>query len=208
LNETNLVTLVVGAVTISILHALLPSHWLAFVLVGSAQGWRGSKIMRIAFLAGSGHVLMTILLGLTAALLAQKIMSSLGHFGTYISSGILIVLGFVYILLGVARKSNHHTRPFEKPSDKITALSLFLMLTFSPCEAMIPVFFAAGTLGWSTLVTLSLVTALGTIGSMILLIYLTMMGYKKLHFLSIEKNEKVVIGMIILALGIFAALYG
>ena len=143
LSEMNLVTLVVGAVTISTLHALLPSHWLAFVFVGSAQGWPGSKIMKIALLAGSGHVAMTTLLGLATATVARGIVSYLGYLEAYVTSGILILLGLVYVFLGITHESSHNHFFKGGPSDKATATSLFLMLTLSPCEAIIPVFFAA-----------------------------------------------------------------
>lgn len=78
------------------------------------------------------------------------------------------------------------------------------MLTLSPCEAMIPLFFAADAFGWSILLTLSIFVALGTISGMLTLIYLTLAGYRRLHFTWMEKNEKAVIGIILVVLGIFA----
>jgi len=68
----SLSSLVVGALTVSTLHAILPSHWLTVVLVGNAWGWSKNKIMRLVFLAGSGHVLMTTMLGIAAASEARK----------------------------------------------------------------------------------------------------------------------------------------
>lgn len=66
------ISLITGAVIISILHALLPSHWLAFVLIGKAQGWHGNKIMKIVLLAGSGHVATITILGLAAGTIAGE----------------------------------------------------------------------------------------------------------------------------------------
>jgi len=204
----NLISLITGAVTISILHALLPSHWLAFVLVGNAQGWHGSKIMKIALLAGSGHVTMTTILGLAAGTIAGGIVSYMGYVGTYSTGGILILLGLIYVFLGIVHKNRHNHSFKSERSDKATITSLILMLTLSPCEAIIPVFFVAGTFGWSILWVLSIFVALGTISSMLAIIYLTLAGYKRLPFTWLEKNEKAVIGTILLALGVSALLLG
>jgi putative Mn2+ efflux pump MntP len=155
------------------------------------------------FLAGGGHVLMTTILGLVAASIAKGVLPYLEYFDTFVTSGILIVLGLVYIFLGIKKKTNNHDIT-HKSSNKTTEASLFLMLTLSPCEAMIPVFFVAGTMAWSTLLLLSLVVTLSTIGIMISLTFLALTGYKRIHFPWLERNEKIVIGTILFALGIFA----
>lgn len=196
-------SLIVGALTISIFHAVLPSHWLTFVLVGSAQRWSKRKIMRLMFLAGSGHVLMTTILGLVAASIAKGILPYIEYFDTFVTSGILIGLGLVYIFLGIKNKTNNHDLTHES-SNKATGTSLFLMLTLSPCVSMIPVFFVAGTMTWSTLLMLPLVMTLSTIGIMLSLTFLALTGYKRIHFPWLERNEKTVVGTILFALGIFA----
>lgn len=200
-------SLIIGALTVSMVHAILPSHWLTFVLVGSAQGWSKGKIMRLAFLAGSGHVLMTTMLGLATASIAKEILPYLGYLETYVTSGILIILGLIYIFLGVAHKGDHSHSFKSGPSDKATETSLFLMLTLSPCEAMIPLFFVVSTLGWNILLILSLVVTLGTISGMLSLTYLTLVGYKRIHFPWLERNERTVTGAILFVLGVFAAFF-
>jgi nickel/cobalt exporter len=200
-------SVIVGALTVSMFHAILPDHWLTFVLVGSAQRWSRSKIMRLVFLAGSGHVLLTTMLGLATASIAKGILPYLGYLETYVSRGILIILGLIYIFLGFAHKGDHNHSFRSGPPNKATETSLFLMLTLSPCEAMIPLFFAASTLGWNILLMLSLVVTLGTISGMLSLTYLALVGYKRIHFPWLEKNERKIIGTILLALGVFAALF-
>lgn len=196
-----------GAVTISLLHAILPNHWLPFVLVGNAQNWDDRKIMRIALLAGGGHVFMTVILGIIVAFAGSLIVSSFDILLLPVTSGILIVFGSIYVSLGLRTKrkiaKNHHL----KMSDKTTSLSLFLMLTFSPCEAMIPVFFAASPYGWTTLLILTLIVAFTTIGGMLLLIYLSLIGYKRIHSRWFEENDRIVIGAILILLGLFVLLY-
>jgi cadmium resistance protein CadD (predicted permease) len=200
-------SLIVGALTIAVLHAILPDHWLTFVLVGSAQRWSKRKIIRLVFLAGSGHVLMTTVLGLAIAWLAKGVLPYLGYLETYVTSGTLIILGLVYLTLGITRKANHDHSSKNGFSDKATETSLFLMLTFSPCEAMIPVFFRASTLGWENLLIVSLVATLATISGMVVLSSLALEGYKRIHFPWLEKNERTVIGVVLFALGIFTVFF-
>ncbi|MEM4474394.1 MAG: hypothetical protein QXY75_05410 [Candidatus Bathyarchaeia archaeon] len=82
------------------------------------------------------------------------------------------------------------------------------MLTLSPCEAIIPIFFVAGSFGFSILLMLSITVALGTLTSMLAIIYLTLAGYKRLRFTWLEKNEKATIGIVLLILGVFNILFG
>lgn len=200
--------LLIGAMAVSILHAFLPNHWLPFVLVGNAQNWEDGKIMRIAFLAGGGHVLMTVILGIMVALAGKVIISSFDVLLLPVTSGILIVFGLVYLGLGLrTRNSNSKNHHRLRMSDKTTSLSLFLMLTLSPCEAVIPVFFAASPYGWMTLLFLILIVAFATIGGMLLLVYLSLIGYKRIHSHWLEENERTVIGTILILLGLFVLLY-
>ncbi len=194
--------LLIGAIAISILHAALPNHWLPFVLVGRAQRWEDSRIMRISFLAGTGHVVMTGVFGLIAALVGGYVLASLDLLLLPVTSGILIVIGLIYVVLGYRSKKassegHHHDVP-----DNATSLSLILMLTLSPCEAMIPVFFAASPYGLESLLFLVVVVSLVTIGAIMVLVYLTMRGYEKIHSHWLERNDRIVVGTALILLGI------
>ena len=86
--------------TISVagLHALIPSHWLAFAVVGRAQRWPVRRTLTVAFLAGTGHVVMTTVFGIVLAslgktLLWKAIPPSLEHGVTAV---LLIGLGFYF----------------------------------------------------------------------------------------------------------------
>ena len=202
-----IIGLLVGAIAISVLHAALPNHWLPFVLVGRAQKWDDKKILRISFLAGTGHVVMTGVFGIIAALVGGLILSSLDLLLLPVTSGILMVIGLIYVVLGYRAKKagaegHHHHVP-----DNATSLSLFLMLTFSPCEAMIPVFFAASPYGLESLLFLVVVVSLATIGAMMLLVYLTMKGYERIHSRWLEENDRIVVGTSLILLGILVYVF-
>lgn len=149
---------------------------------------------------------MTTALGLVAATIARFIEPSVRFFAP-LTSGILVVIGLIYMLQGEHRERGHGHDHKPMILDKATTVSLFLMLTFSPCEAMIPIFFIAGPLGRNALTLLSLLVTTSTIGGMIVLIYLTALGYERIHFKWLDRNEKRVIGILLLILGAFSFFY-
>ena len=151
---------------------------------------------------------MTVLLGLAVVFAGKAIISSFDILLLPVTSGILIVLGSIYVALGL-RMKHKQTKGHQhaRMPDKATSLSLFLMLTFSPCEAMIPVFFASSPYGWEVLLPLTLIVTLTTIGGMLLLIYLTLIGYKRIHSHWFEENERTLIGTVLIVLGLFVLLY-
>lgn len=205
----DLVSLMLGAVVISVLHAALPDHWLPFVLVGNAQGWSRSKIMRIASSAGGGHVLVTTMLGVATATVAKIAIASIEAMAVLVSGGVLVAFGLLYIALGLRRTHRGHEHSIEnRLSERLSAISLFTMLTFSPCEAMIPLFVATIPTGWDILALLFLIVTVSTIGSMLTLIYLTSLGYQRLRFPWLERNERMVIGAVLLALGLLVFVHG
>jgi len=201
----NVYSLISGAVTISAFHAILPSHWLPFVLVGKAEKWSRGKILGVLTLAGGGHVFVTALLGFIAALIGKKITFMIGT-KIPIASIILIVFGLVYFGLGL--RGHEHVSNFSVKSKRrefATAASLFLMLTLTPCEPMVVVYFTAGPLGLKLLLLLTVVMGASTLGGMLILTYLALLGYERLNFPRLEKHERTVIGGILVILGILFA---
>ncbi|HZP14098.1 MAG TPA: hypothetical protein VFB36_16905, partial [Nevskiaceae bacterium] len=49
---------------VSFVHSILPTHWLPFVLAARAQKWKPAKTLSIVAVAGGGHTLFTVGLGL------------------------------------------------------------------------------------------------------------------------------------------------
>jgi hypothetical protein len=48
---------------VALVHAAIPTHWLPFVLVGRAQGWRLQRVLAAAAAAAVGHILTTSIVG-------------------------------------------------------------------------------------------------------------------------------------------------
>ena len=100
MDEALLGTVAVTGFSVAFVHAALPTHWLPFVLAGRGQGWSHSKTMAIAALAGGGHVMFTVALGVLVAWLGISVDRWTGDIFPWIASGVLISFGLYYWFRG------------------------------------------------------------------------------------------------------------
>ena len=70
----------------------------------------------------------------------------------------------------------------RRRSDWAVIVGLFALLTFSPCEAFLPVFLIGSKYGWLGFAFLSAVLATATVGGMVTFTWLTLLGSQRLHF--------------------------
>jgi ABC-type nickel/cobalt efflux system permease component RcnA len=96
MNEALFGTIVVSGFSVAFVHAALPTHWLPFVLAGRGQGWSHSRTLVVTALAGGGHVLFTVALGVLVAWLGFVVDRWTGSIFPWIASGVLILFGLYY----------------------------------------------------------------------------------------------------------------
>lgn len=228
MNTTVLATLAATGFTVAFFHAALPTHWLPFVLVARARGWRESKTMGVALAAGLGHVALTSLLGLGLAWLGFALDE---HFGALFQTvaGSLLLAVAAYFAFQEFRGSglrhhhlpggNHHAGPAcgsekdathlehelresplgKKDTGDWAAISgLLVMLTLSPCEAFLPVYLSGVQFGWPGFFVLNGILAAGTLGGMTLFTWLTLRGLRGVDLKRLESHEA----------GLLAAVFG
>lgn len=87
-------------------------------------------------------------------------------------------------------------------SDRAVIISLFTLLTFSPCEGFLPVYLSGISYGWSGFVLLSAILSLATISGMVIFTWLTMSGIERLRLEFLERYESGILGALILFLGV------
>jgi len=198
-------SLFIGLLGVAGVHALLPTHWLSFVLVARAQGWTRGRMLRVVLFSGLGHVSTTAVVGLLAAALSKEFHRHLENLETPLPAFVLAGFGLYYLVLGWRRDGhpNCHHDHAEDPiqADRMAAWALFLQMTLSPCETLIPVFLAAGALSWPVLVSMALAMSVLTVGAMGVLAWLAYEGSRRVTFPWIERNERLVLGALLLALG-------
>jgi nickel/cobalt exporter len=76
------------------------------------------------------------------------------------------------------------------------------MLTFSPCESFLPVYLSGVPYGWPAFALLSVTLAVATLGSMMLLAWITSFGIERIRLEALERNESLLVGLLLCILGI------
>ncbi|HVE41972.1 MAG TPA: hypothetical protein VNM14_18905 [Planctomycetota bacterium] len=195
----NLSVVLVSTFTLALLHTLIPSHWLCFVLVGKAQGWPRRKTLGIAAIAGIVHVVANITLGAALARVGQKLLEHHEHLLERGSAYILIALGLIYFISHLLHAGHHHDK---EVTGKAAILALSFSLALSPCSAsiMLLIVATAGS-GWTTILLIAAVLLVTTVGVMLLLVGLTSLGIERLQFTVFERYEKLILGLVLWSLG-------
>jgi ABC-type nickel/cobalt efflux system permease component RcnA len=86
-------------------------------------------------------------------------------------------------------------------SDWAAITGLVALLTFSPCEAFLPVFLTGTKYGWLGFALLSSVLAIATIAGMVTFTWVTLLGLQRLQFKTLEKYEPLIVSGVFCLLG-------
>ena len=95
----------------------------------------------------------------------------------------------------------------QQRSDWVVIAGLFALLTFSPCEAFLPVFLLGAQYGWIGFALLSATLALATVAGMVVFTWLTLAGMEKLNFRALEKFESGILSGVLCLLGVLIILF-
>ncbi|MFZ3229272.1 MAG: sulfite exporter TauE/SafE family protein [Pseudobdellovibrio sp.] len=215
MNFNSLFPILITGLMIAVLHAAIPTHWLPFVIASRAQKWSWPKTQSILLIAGLGHVIMTTLIGALIFVLGLSFFQKYQSYFLIIASGSVGIFGLVQIIQHFRghrhshcdhTHQHHHFDEHNKiAQDGWAILSLLSLLTFSPCESFLPVYLSAVHHGWQGFLFLSLILALGTLLSMLILTWVSLKGLSRFEMNWIEDNEKLVtgIGLVILSVLVF-----
>ncbi|HXA08964.1 MAG TPA: hypothetical protein VNW28_03215, partial [Chthoniobacterales bacterium] len=187
MTDSVLTTIAVTGFTIAFFHAAIPTHWLPFVLTARAQKWSRPKTLAVTAVAASGHATFTASLGLIVAWLGIALSDRVGIWFPRIAGGALILFGLVYVIrqltghththlhLGQAHSHDHHHEGHDhggkrlslSKSDLAAITSLLALLTFSPCEAFVPIYVSGVRYGWPGFALLTIILTVATIAGMV-----------------------------------------
>ena len=106
----------------------------------------------------------------------------------------------------VADEIAHSPLPPRK-SDWAAIMSLFALLTFSPCEGFIPVYVSGVKYGWGGFFLLTAILSIATVAGMIVFTWLTLAGMEKLKLGWLEKYESGVLGGMLCVLGLLIMIF-
>ena len=193
---------------VAFMHAALPTHWLPFVLVGRDRQWTASKTLGVTLVAGIGHVLVTVALGILVLAGGLVIQPHIAAIFPYIAGGLPIALGLYYLLRHSSRAKTvaGEKRPALYATDAAAVTGLVALLAVSPCEAFLPVYLAGAPHGWMGFLILSLVLTLATGLGMTLFTSLSLAGADRLKLVALQGYEQAILGAALVILGVVVLL--
>ncbi len=214
MSDFSILPILVTGFFISVVHAMIPTHWLPFVMASRTQKWSWSKTQSIILIAGMGHVIMTTFLGSILFVVGLGVYHKIENYFLTLAASAVASYG-LYLIYQYKKghkhthcdhtstgNHHHHTAELQQSSkDGWAILSLLSMLTFSPCESFLPVYLTSARFGWRGFVMLSLVLAVGTLATMLSFTWISTRTIEKYKMDWLEDHEKLIsgVGLIILA---------
>lgn len=222
------VLLFLSSCSTAITHALIPDHWLPFVLLSQSQRWSDRRTAVLTGLAGLLHVLMSIVLGGLAIAAgsgsAQDLAERAGRPIGFLAGLLLLLFGLAYGLWSHLRESRAHAspgNPAARPGHvhahghllerwfrgALTGGALVVIIGISPCALLAPILFAAWSEGPGAILAAALGFALCTIGTMVGATLFARHGMRRLEFPFLTRYGDLISGAMLAAIGVFLMLF-
>ena len=198
-----MITLVTGSLILSVLHALIPNHWLPVIAIGKREGWSKREVLSVTFVSGLSHVLSTLMIGWMLAFFGWQMSGSFKMLTQYFAPGVLVVLGIIFIYRHHVHKHFHIEEQKRITKIKIVA-ALAVAMFFSPCLEIEAYFLMAGTESWRWVVLLSLIYFAVTLTGMLLWTNFAYKGLQKFNWHALEHETGIVTGATLIITGIIS----
>jgi hypothetical protein len=210
--------LIVAAAGVGFGHAVLPDHWAPLAVVARAQRWPQRRLVRTAALAGAAHVAFSLILG--AAVIAVGV-----GFRGVIERRVDLVVGLVLVATGLAfavvelRGRGHRHGPGGHTHDehdhggvavqsraaRIAAIAVPFGAAASPDLTILPVFLAAGAVGFAPAAGTLVAFATATVATIVLLtVSAALLGYQ-LRASWIDRAANLLTAAVLLIVGALVA---
>ena len=209
----NLFAYVIGAAVVGILHMSAPDHWLTLCVLARNKKWAPKKLFGVSLMTAIGHVALSVAMGLVVVIVGLVFSHLISY---YLDTGIGLVMvgaGLVVGIIPLVRKSAPHQHPEhehdheeEKKFGKLTSkIGYFAILgaALSPDPSIIPIYLSAISAGFYFALELSVVFAVASIATLLLLVQLGTVGLAKTLAKIPEKYNDSMVGFVIMAIGIY-----
>lgn len=200
-----MVSILVGSFLISLLHAIIPSHWLPVIAIGRKENWDLSETEKITFIAGLAHVLSTVLIGIFFGIIGLQLSDSLKSFTHIIAPSVLVLIGFYFIRQHYVHHHFHlqNQKTEGRPKRQIIG-ALVLAMFLSPCLEIEGYFLMAGALGSWVVALIACIYCMVSISGMMLWIRFAYKGLVKLNWHKWEHNAGLISGGVLIGTGILS----
>lgn len=195
----------VGSLLISLLHAVIPNHWLPVLAIGRKEGWSLAETIRITFIAGMAHVISTIVIGVLLAMIGSEFTTHIEDFTKIIGPSILLLIGLYFVRQHYTHHHFHLEKmQIERKSKGAVVTALVIVMFLSPCMEIEAYFLLAGSKGWYFLVTIAGLYTIITIAGMLIWIRIAYQGLLKLNWHKWEHNAGIITGLVLIITGIIS----
>jgi ABC-type nickel/cobalt efflux system permease component RcnA len=223
--------LLIGAVAaVGVLHTMVPDHWAPITLIARQRGWSKAETVNAAIKAGTGHMLSTLLIALVVWFAGVAVATRFGHYVDLASSIALIAFGGWIAIAGWLETrdadghghshdhgsehshSHHHEGEHDQrghshshddhPHKTSNRTALILILGSSPMVEGIPAFFAAAKYGPGLILVMSVVFAISTIVTYVVLCVYSTAGLQRVKLGAFEQYGEVLSGAFIALVGV------
>ena len=200
--------LFLGSMLLGLIHPLFPNHWIPLIAISKTEKWTNKETIFATLITGFSHTLSTIIIGIIVGFVGIKLSESYSYITRIAAPLILVIIGVIYLILDF--RSSHHHHHFEinngstkdRKSKAAIIFSLCIGLFFSPCIEIEAYYFQASVIGWTGIITVSLVYTIITLLVMFILVYLGLKGINRFNSHYLEHHEKTVTGIVMLILGL------
>lgn len=198
--------LILGTVTISVLHALIPSHWLPILAFEKKFNWTKEQTLRITIISALAHALSTVLLGIAIGLLSLKVSAIYEEIMGYVMAIVLMVLGIIFIV-----RHHHHNHFHLHNEGELQTLSSRKIITvlvtsmfLSPCLEIEGYFILAGSAGLKYIFLTSLLYIGISVLGIVIWISFAQKILKKINAHKIEHNAGLISGIVLIITGLIS----
>ncbi len=202
--------ILLGSVILSLIHALIPNHWLPLIAISKAEKWGAKKSLLVTLLAGFSHSLSTVLIGIIVGFAGVALSNSYEYITRIAAPVLLFSIGLIYFLVDLKHSHHHHDHirlPDQNSGNtsKIAIIvSLCLAMFLTPCIEIEAYYFQASRSGWPGIIVVSAVYMFSTLLVMLLLVHLGLKGINKFKSHYLEHHEKRITGIVMMFLGLLA----
>lgn len=189
-----------GAFLISLLHGLIPSHWLPILSIGQQHAWSQRKTLWIAFQLAMAHAISTIMIGVLIATQSHWLHTISPQWFKWMPAIILMGLG-VWFLYRHHKHHHFHINP-TLASGNFSIFPLLLAMFLSPCLEIEGFYFSMVKEGWFWIAVLSVVYLITTLISMLLWIWLAYRGLEKINAHRWTHSSGIITGIVLIVSGI------
>lgn len=197
--------LFIGSLALSVIHALIPNHWIPLIAIAKAEKWKMRESMMATFITAFFHLLSTILIGILVGFLGITIFEHYEHISHVVAPIVLVSLGLIYLIIDYRAKGHHHHHEIklaDKKSKTAIITTLAISMFFSPCIELEAYYFQAAQFGAMGIFTVSMVYLVVTLSLIMGLVYLGLKGMNKLSSQMLENHAKRITGITLIILGV------